>query len=200
MDLLQIIDPLPWKEINTELALRYAINLIAVIALVRFIYYRNYRRADLFLTFFAFNTIIFFVSYLLNKVEMTTGAAFGLFAVFSVLRYRTEGISAKDMTYVFLSIALGLLTAVSKGSSVEQAIVCLVILLLTYLLESNLLMKKENFKVIHYDNIHLIQSDKKEALMEDLKARIGLNIHRFEINEIDFLKDACRITVYYYEK
>lgn len=200
MNLLQIIDPLPWKEINAELALRYAINLIAVIVLVRFIYYRNYRRADLFLTFFAFNTIIFFVSYLLNKVEMTTGAAFGLFAVFSVLRYRTEGISAKDMTYVFLSIALGLLTAVSKGSFVEQAIVCLVILLLTYLLESNLLMKKENFKVIHYDNIHLIQSDKKEALMEDLKARIGLNIHRFEINEIDFLKDACRITVYYFEK
>lgn len=200
MNLLQIIDPLPWKEINAEVALRYAINLIAVIVLVRFIYYRNYRRADLFLTFFAFNTIIFFVSYLLNKVEMTTGAAFGLFAVFSVLRYRTEGISAKDMTYVFLSIALGLLTAVSKGSSVEQAIVCLVILLLTYLLESNLLMKKENFKVIHYDNIHLIQSDKKEALMEDLKARIGLNIHRFEINEIDFLKDACRITVYYFEK
>lgn len=182
------------------LGLRYLINLVAMILLTRFIYYRSYRRSDLFLTFFSFNSIIFFVTYLLNKVEMSTGAAFGLFAVFSILRYRTEGISAKDMTYLFLSIALGLLTAVSKVSWMEQAVICAVILLLTFLLESNLLMKKESSKIVYYDNINLASENSQQELLEDLRKRTGLNIHRYEILEIDFLKDACRITIYYFEK
>ena len=182
------------------LGLRYLINLVAMILLTRFIYYRSYRRSDLFLTFFSFNSIIFFVTYLLNKVEMSTGAAFGLFAVFSILRYRTEGISAKDMTYLFLSIALGLLTAVSKVSWMEQAVICAVILLLTFLLESNLLMKKESSKTVFYDNINLASENAQQELLEDLRKRTGLNIHRYEIVEIDFLRDACRITIYYFEK
>ena len=188
------------NSINAELGLRYLINLLAVIILIRIIYYRNYKRSDLFLTFFAFNTIIFFVSYMLNKVEMTIGAAFGLFAVFSILRYRTEGISAKDMTYLFLSIALGLLSSVSKGNFIEICLLCGTILLVIFLLESKLLMLKESSQTIYYDNIQLIKNSAKEELLADLKLRTDLDIQRFKIEEIDFLKDACRITIYYYEK
>lgn len=188
------------NSINAELGLRYLINLLAVIILIRIIYYRNYKRSDLFLTFFAFNTIIFFVSYMLNKVEMTIGAAFGLFAVFSILRYRTEGISAKDMTYLFLSIALGLLSSVSKGNFIEICLLCGTILLVIFLLESKLLMLKESSQTIYYDNIQLIKNSAKEELLADLKQRTDLDIQRFKIEEIDFLKDACRITIYYYEK
>jgi Domain of unknown function (DUF4956) len=190
---------LDWDIITASLALRYLINLMAVLILIKFIYYRNYKRRDLDLTFFAFNSIIFFVTYMLNKVEMSTGAAFGLFAVFSILRYRTEGIAAKDMTYLFLSIAIGLLTAVSKGNWIEQSIICFTILCLTFLLETNFFSRKENIKTIFYDNVRLIHTDSKEALLADLKSRTGLNIHRFEITEIDFLKDACRITIHYFE-
>lgn len=197
---MEVIEDLTKEQLFLLLGLRYLINLVAMILLTRFIYYRSYRRSDLFLTFFSFNSIIFFVTYLLNKVEMSTGAAFGLFAVFSILRYRTEGISAKDMTYLFLSIALGLLTAVSKVSWMEQSVICCVILLLTFLLESNLLMKKESSKTVLYDNINLAGANAQQELLDDLRKRTGLNIHRYEILEIDFLKDACRITIYYFEK
>lgn len=182
------------------LLLHYGINLLAVFTLVRLIYFSHYKRTDLFLTFFAFNSIIFFVTYLLNKVEMSTGAAFGLFAVFSMLRYRTEGISAKDMTYLFLSIAIGLLTAVGQGTVAQVIFICAVILALTFLLEGNWLMKREYAKTIYYDNISLLHENRKEELLQDLSNRTGLKIRRFTIDEIDFLKDAGKITIIYTEK
>jgi len=131
---------------------------------------------------------------------MSTGAAFGLFAVFSMLRYRTEGISAKDMTYLFLSIAIGLLTAVSQGTIIQIVLICLIILLLTFILEGNWLMKKEFTKSIYYDNISLLHENKKIELQQDLVNRTGLNIKRFTVDEIDFLKDAGKITIIYTEK
>jgi hypothetical protein len=137
---------------------------------------------------------------MLNKVELSTGAAFGLFAVFSILRYRTEGISAKDMTYLFLNIAIGLLTAVSTGNYLEIAIICSMIALITFILESNFIIKKEFSKVIQHDNINLANEANKDLLLEDLKNRTGLDIKRFIIKEIDFLKDSFTVTIYYTEK
>ncbi len=183
-----------------SLLLRYFIDLVAMFVLTRLIYFSHYRRTDLFLSFFAFNSIIFFVTHMLNEVEMSTGAAFGLFAVFSMLRYRTEGISAKDMTYLFLSIALGLLTSVSGGSIWQIILICVIILSITFLMEGSWLMKREYSKVIHYDNIALLHEDKKPALIEDLKLRTGLDIKRVTIDEIDYLKDAGTVTVIYVDK
>ena len=197
---MQLMDILGFNVMNSELLSRYVLNLIFAFLLIRGIYYTNYRRSDLFLTFFSFNSIIFFVSFMLNKVELSTGAAFGLFAVFSILRYRTEGISAKDMTYLFLNIAIGLLTAVSTGSILDITLICGLILLIIFVLESNFIIKKESSKVIHYDDIKLIHEDQKEQLLIDLKKRTGLEVKRFIINEIDFLKDCCSITIYYIEK
>jgi Domain of unknown function (DUF4956) len=188
-----------FDKVSLKFLSRFLVDAIAVFILVRFIYFRHYRRTDLFLTFFGFNIIIFLITYLLNKVEMSMGAAFGLFAVFSMLRYRTENISAKDMTYLFFSIALGLITAISKGSWDDLAIMCLIMLTLTALLEGSWLMKKENTKLITYDKIQLITPEKREELLVDLRERTGLNIHRVNIQEIDFLKDATQITIFYYE-
>ena len=196
---MQFLDMLDFQVMNPQLLLRFLINLIFATLLIRGIYYTNYKRSDLFLTFFSFNSIIFFVAYMLNKVELSTGAAFGLFAVFSILRYRTEGISAKDMTYLFLSIAIGLLTAVSIGYYLEISLICLFIIVITFLLESNFLIHKESSKIIHYDDIKLMHESEANALLEDLKKRTGLNIKRFIINEIDFLKDCCTITIYFTE-
>jgi hypothetical protein len=137
---------------------------------------------------------------MLNKVEMTTGAAFGLFAVFSILRYRTDGISTKDMTYLFLSIAIGLLTSVSKGSLVEIAAIDFMILILTYLLENNFIVQRELTKVIQYDNINFIKPEQNNELITKLIERTGLDIKRIVINDIDFIKESCAITVYYNEK
>jgi len=188
-----------FDKLSSKFFIRLFIDLISVFVLIRLIFYKNYKKADQYLTFFAFNLVIFLITYLLNKVEMSMGAAFGLFAVFSMLRYRTESISTKDMTYLFLVIAIGLLSAISKGGWDELALLNSIILIATFLLESNWLIKKEFTKNIVYDNINLITPEKRTELLTDLKKRTGFNVHRVEIQEIDFLKDATRMIIYFYE-
>lgn len=191
-------------KILSKTGLRLAVNLAAVWILIRFVYYKYYQKRDLFLTYFVFNIIIFFICFLLNKVELSMGAAFGLFAVFSMLRYRTEDISLKDMTYLFLVISIGLVSAVTKikdaGESTEVLFLLLIngfIVSLTALLESNLWMKREQIKTIYYERIELIHRAREIELTEDLKNRTGLNIQRIEVVKIDFLKDTAELKIYY---
>ena len=186
--------------IFNSLGLRYLLNLISVFIVFRFIYFKNYKNTDLFLTFFGFNSIIFFISFMLNKVEISTGAGFGLFAVFSVLRYRTEGIGVKDMTYLFLSISIGLLTAIGPSDGIEISLFCFLIILLTLIIENSILGKKEASKIIVYDSLDFINESQKQKLVDELKRKTGIEIHRISVDNIDYLKDSCTITIYYYEK
>jgi hypothetical protein len=135
------------------------------------------------------------------------GAAFGLFAVFSMLRYRTEDISIKDMSYLFLVIAIGLIAAVTKVKDTSDAyeylflgLINLIIIGVAFVFETSIFFKKEAVKIINYENIELIKTDKHAELMDDLKNRTGLNIHRLSIGKIDFLKDSAQIKIYYYEE
>ncbi len=127
------------------------------------------------------------------------GAAFGLFAVFSMLRYRTQNISARDMTYLFLCISIGLLTAVSKASLLELSVLNGFILLITYLLEGNIFGKREFSKYVQYENIEMIKPENHPVLISDLRRRTGLNIHRIAIDKINFLKDTTTVRLFYYE-
>ncbi len=187
-----------FERLNWKFAIRLGIDLLTTLIVIRGIYYRHYRRTDLFLTFFAFNVTIFLITYLLNKVEMTMGAAFGLFAVFSMLRYRTENISAKDMTYIFIVIALGLVMAISKGGWDELGLIGLIVVVLMALLESDWLIRREQTQEVLYDRIELIQPNRRAELLADLKERTGLDIIRIEIGHIDLLKDAVRIIIFHY--
>lgn len=189
-----------FEKLSPKFFIRLGIDLLAVIILVRFIYFPIYRSRENVFTFFIFNLVIFLITYLLNKVEMSMGAAFGLFAVFSMLRYRTEDISIKDMTYMFLVIAMGLINAVSKGSWDELSLLMAIIILITYLLESNILIKKEVSKIVMYENIELIKPENKDKLIADLESRMGVKINQVTIGKIDFLRDAAQIHVFYYEK
>src|SRR5688572_3941200 len=112
-----------FEKLSPKFFMRLGINLLSTFILVRFIYFPAHKSREYFFTFFIFNLVIFLITFLLNKVEMSLGAAFGLFAVFTMLRYRTEGISIKDMTYLFLVIAIGLINAVSKGGWDELILV-----------------------------------------------------------------------------
>ncbi len=188
-----------FNKLSPKFFLRIGIDFLSVLILIRFVYFPIYRSRENIFTFFIFNVIIFLITYLLNKVEMSMGAAFGLFAVFSMLRYRTENISTKDMTYMFLLIALGLLNAVSKGGWDELLLINLIIISVTYLLESNLLMKKETSKIVMYENIELIRPDKKDELIADLEKRMGVKINQITIDKIDFLRDSALVHVFYYE-
>jgi hypothetical protein len=194
------------QDFITKIGVRLLINIASVFILVRFIYYKINKRSEYFFTYFIFNLVIFLMCFFLNKVKLSMGAAFGLFAVFGMLRYKTEEISIKDMTYLFLVIAIGLLTAVIKIEDVAYyyeflfiAVINSFILLMTYLLESNLLMKKEIAKNVIYENIELIKPEKRVDLMLDLELRTGLKINRISIGKIDFLKDIATIKIYYYE-
>lgn len=182
---------------NGQFLIRLLIDLAASTAIIGLVHYRIYRRSEPVFTFFSLNIMIFVITFLLNKVEMTMGAAFGLFAVFSMLRYRTENISAKDMTYVFMLIALGLVTAVSRLEWPELSFVALLILLSAVLLESNLFIKREYSREVIYEKIELVHFERQDALLKDLRERTGLDIHRIEIGQMDFLKDSAHITVYY---
>lgn len=212
-NLLQVSDEIAGSgldalgKISFKLVCRLLIDLISVFVLVRFVYYHVYRKSDLFFTFFIFNLVIFLICFLLNKVDLSMGAAFGLFAVFSMLRYRTEDISIKDMSYLFLVIAIGLISAVTKIKKTEDVYEHLflilingIIILLAYLLESRLFFKREIVQVINYDNMDLIHEKDQTLLLEDIKKRTGINAHRVSINKIDFLKPSVQLKVYYFEE
>jgi hypothetical protein len=188
-----------FDKLSDKFFLRLLIDVISMIILVRFIYFRIYRKKDYLFTFFLFNIIIFIITYLLNKVDMSMGAAFGLFAVFSMLRYRTEGITTKDMTYLFIVIAMGLITAVSKGTYFELFIIDFILIAFTYALDGNWLVRNEMAKSIIYENIEMIKPENHDQLMQDLRKRTGLDIHRFSVNRVDFLRDTANIKIYYYE-
>ena len=194
------------QDFITKIGVRLLINIASIFILVRFIYYKINKRSEYFFTYFIFNLVIFLMCFFLNKVKLSMGAAFGLFAVFGMLRYKTEEISIKDMTYLFLVIAIGLLTAVIKIEDVAYyyeflfiVIINAFILLMTYLLESNALMKRETAKNVIYENIELIKPEKRTELMADLELRTGLKINRISIGKIDFLKDIATIKIYYFE-
>jgi hypothetical protein len=196
-----------FQKMSVKLLVRLFIDLTSVFILVRFIYYPIYKHRELFFTYFIFNIVIFLISFLLNKVDLSMGAAFGLFAVFSMLRYKTEEIAIKDMTYLFLVIALGLVSAVTKIKDTADHIeyifligINALVLLITYLLESNIFMKKESVRTILYENIEMIKEGNQDDLLADLKLRTGFNVHRYSIQKIDFLKDATQIKIYYYDK
>ena len=197
------------KEITDflmKLGMRLLIDLTFLILLMRFIYFKIYKQSELFFTYFIFNLIIFFMCYFLNKVELSMGAAFGLFAVFGMLRYRTEDISIKDMTYLFLVIAMGLLSAVLKIEkikfSAEMFVIAAVngiIILAAWIFESDFFMKRELAKVIMYENIELIKAEREDEFLADLRNRTGLDIHRYTIVKIDFLRDMAQVKIYYRE-
>ncbi len=170
-----------------------------MLILFRLVYYPIYKNREHVFTFFIFNTIIFLITYQLNRAEMSIGAAFGLFAVFSMLRYRTENISSKEMTYMFLAISLGLINAISKGGWDELLFISVTIISITYLLESNLLIKKESTKTIIYDSIELIKPENRIELITDLEKRIGRKINSVSLGDIDFLRDSVIIKISYYE-
>jgi hypothetical protein len=199
MNILQIISSWQWEEVNPVFVAKLIVDLVAVYILAKFIYLKKHHRTDLFLTFFSFNIIVFFISYLLNRVDLSTGAAFGLFAIFSMLRYRTEGISAVDMTYLFLCIALGLIMAVSTGSFFEHMVLAGFVLLMTTILEKGFVAKRRSKITIQFEKPELAHPDKRKELIDELSNRTGLKIFQVEIGNIDYLRDSVIIEVHYEE-
>ena len=185
-----------------EMILRFLINFSVVFVLVRVIYFPTHRRKDYLVTFFLINILIFFVCIVMNDVKMNMAFAFGLFAIFGILRYRTEQLPIKEMTYLFMVIAIAVLNSLAgkKISFAELMLVNGSIVVATYLLEKVFLLKHESRKSITYEKIENVKPENHDALIADLKERTGLDINRVQIGRIDFLRDTAKIIIFYYEE
>ncbi|MGD9930075.1 MAG: DUF4956 domain-containing protein [Mangrovibacterium sp.] len=185
-----------------DFIIRFAFNLSVTLVIVRFIYYKKTKRKDYLFTYLLINTMIFLLAYLLSGVELKLGFAFGLFALFGILRYRTNPVQIKEMTYLFVLIGVAVINSISDEyiPYAEVLLANLAIVVILWVLEFAFLLSHESSKKILYEKIELINQNNQQALIEDLRKRTGINIHRVEIVSINFLRDTAKIIIYYYEK
>jgi hypothetical protein len=184
-----------------ELVLRFSFNLVILMILVRVLYYPVAKRKDYLFTYILLGTAIFLLCFLLENVKLQLGLALGLFAIFGILRYRTSQIPIKEMTYLFIVICISVINALAnkKVSYIELIFTNLIIIGVTFSLEKLWLLRHESRKTIIYEKIDLIRPENYQLLIKDLEKRTGLKINRVEVGRIDFLRDAARITIYYFE-
>ncbi|MBQ7272882.1 MAG: DUF4956 domain-containing protein [Bacteroidales bacterium] len=197
-----------------ELGIRFALNLLVCWILVHFFYYKKSRRRDYYFTFIVFSSAMLTLLYIMGNVEVGVGLTLGLFAIFGVIRYRTETVPIREMTYLFIIIALAAVNGLaplyhvvdiataphyvlSWGNVGVMALVNALMLLLVWVLESESLVKHVTTKLVQYDRIDLIVPEKREELVEDLEKRLGVKVENVEIGHVDFLKDSAMIKVYY---
>ena len=183
----------------SKLLFKFGINFIFLIIIVRLIYYRVKDDKDYVFTYIMFNILTFFICFLLRKVPMQMGFALGLFAVFGIIRYRTEAIPIRQMTYLFIVIGISMINALSnKSVSIFEVLFTNgIIALITYLIDRLWFQTNEEKKSIIYEKIELIKPENKQELIKDLKERTGLPIHEVKVDKIDFLKDTAAVTIYY---
>ncbi len=179
--------------------LRLIINSVTIFVLIRFIYHSTYNKRDLFFTFFLLNFIVFLLAFMLEKAKAfgSLTSAFALLAAFSLLRFRTETLSAKDMTYLFIIMAVALINSVMKGTYLEIMSVNALVIIVVYAVDGNLLMKNQKTKTVDYAGLEYIHPEKHNLLIQDLRQRTGLNIQRISIEHIDFGKERIVIKLYY---
>ena len=192
---------LDWIHNDVEnLAVRFGFNLLVITILIRVLYYPKTKRKDYLFTYYLIGTITFFLCFSLRKLDIDTGMGLGLFAIFGILRYRTESIEIKEMTYLFLIIGISVMNSLSsaKISYKEVLIINGVLVFLTYALENLWLLKHETRKVIQYERIDLITPEKYNEMVADVSKRTGLKINRIEIGKIDFLRDCAQLLIFYY--
>ena len=175
------------------------LNLLISLLIVRFIYFPVTRDKQYVLTFITFSTITYFVLGLLTSVELSIGVGFGLFAIFSVLRYRTDEMPAREMTYLFVFIALPIMNAVlvNDGALVQMLSSNALVVAVLYVLEKGWGFRFQLSQRVIYDRIELVTPERREELVADLKQRTGLEIQAVEVRRIDLLRDIAELRITY---
>jgi hypothetical protein len=188
------------KDVYT-LLYRLILNLFFTTIIIRFIYYPRTQRKDYLFTYFLISLITFFICFALKKFDIGIGMGLGLFAIFGIIRYRTNTIEIKEMTYLFVVIGISVVNALAKKqiSITEILILNGTVVALTAGLEYVWLLKHETRKTIIYEKIDLIRPENYDVMMKDLEERTGLKINRFEVGKINFLNDTAVVMIYYYD-
>lgn len=183
----------------SDLLVRFTFNTVMIFIVVHLIYSKNSKRKDFYFSYLAIGVIVFFLSSLLNNVKLELGFALGLFAIFGIIRYRTDAIPIKEMTYLFVVIGISVINALAnkKVSYTELAFTNTAIVFGLWLLEKRLMLKQEGSIKLIYEKIENIHLKSEEILLADLKERTGIDIVRYEVEKIDFLKDIAVIRLYF---
>jgi len=183
------------SALDYDFAVRFLINMAAIVVLIRLIYFNASRHRAYASSFILFGMGVFLVTGQLASVDISIGFAFGLFAIFSMLRYRTESITIKEMTYLFLVIAMALLSAVGTMSHGELALLLTIVCGFAYITETSLLLPYLEESTVEYEKIENIVPQRREELLHDLRERLGQDVQTVEIISVDFLRDTARLKV-----
>ncbi|MBW6534882.1 MAG: DUF4956 domain-containing protein [Mariniphaga sp.] len=183
----------------TTLTLRFAFNLVATFVIVVLLYARISKRKEFYFSYFAISIAVFLLVYLLESVTLELGFALGLFAIFGIIRYRTDTIPPKEMTYLFIIIAVSVINALSKEylGYMELAFVNILLIGALWGLENILMMRPENSVVIIYDKIKNLHKENETMLLEDLEERTGVKIKRYHVEQINYRRKVAEITIFF---
>ena len=193
------------ESLFSNIFIRFSFNLFIAFVIIKLIYHRDYKGNDFVFTYFMFNTLIFFFAYILGNLDINMAFGFGLFAVFAILRYRTDPIPIKEMTYLFIVITIGVINALSGNQVVfiELLFANVTIVLLTFLLErhwvNNLPDNGLSSKTVVYNNMEMIKPENHQALIDELAQKTGLSIVSCKIGRLNFVENQVNVKLYYEE-
>ena len=181
-----------------HLLMRFAFNLLISWLIVRICYYRKSQREDYVLTYMLFSSAMFLLIFLMENVNLQIGLTLGLFAIFGVIRYRTETVPVREMTYLFVIIATSVINGLALNISYVELIVAnALIFLLIWAMESRVLLRHTSAKLVIYEKIQLITPERREEMIADLEQRLGHKVNKVEVGHVDFLRDVAFVKVYY---
>ncbi len=181
-----------------HLLMRFAFNLLVSWLIVRFCYYRKSGRRDYVLTFMLFSSAMFLLIFLMENVKLQIGLTLGLFAIFGVIRYRTETVPVREMTYLFIIIATAVINGLALNISYAELVAAdALVVALLWIMESRLLLRRTSAKLVLYERIDLIVPERRAEMVADLERRLGIRIDRAEVGHVDFLRDVAFVKVYY---
>ena len=185
--------------IPSDMIIRFSFNLLIAYIIIKLIYHRDHKGNDFVFTYFMFNSLIFFFAYILGNLDVNMAFGFGLFAVFAILRYRTDPIPIKEMTYLFIVITIGVINALSANNVAfsEVLFANIAIVTLTFFLERYWVNNLLKSKAIVYDGLEKISPEKNQELIDELSEKTGLNLLRAKIGRINFKSNRVNIRVYY---
>jgi tellurite resistance protein TehA-like permease len=179
-----------------SLIIRFTVNFLICWLLTRFFYYPKSKRKDYYFTFILFSVTVFLLLFILQKLSISVGFALGLFCIFGMIKYRTESIQIREMTYLFVIIGISAINGLSVDVDYITVLIAnMLVLFITWILERN--VRQAATKIVLYERIALIVPEKYDELLADLKQRTGLNIDKIEIGHIDFLRDVAYLKIYY---
>ncbi len=182
-----------------ELVIRFMFNFFVCWVIIKFFYYKKDGRREFYFTFSLFSVAVFLLIYLLDTIRLQVGMVLGLFGIFGIMRYRTEQVSIREMTFLFVIITISVINGLSSALSITETLVAnLMFIIAIAILENKKIVKHMSTKIILYEKINLIKPEKSDLLKKDLEKRTGIKIEKYEIGHVNFLRDTAFIKIYYY--